>query len=330
MVKRERYRGEDCLVLENEALRVVILPGRGGNIASFYDKEIKRELLHECAQNPLPPVPQNLFFEDGSCAGIDDMFPNIAAVVYQDAPFEGQNLPDHGEVWFSPMCCIAEDGAVTLELMGCCLPFRYQKRFSVEGRKLQIQYEVVNVAEAPFHYIWAAHPLFAADREMQLCLPEEDAGVFDFVICSDPSLLDNKFTWPSLISENGQTRDVSHMGELYGLSGKVVNSVPMKAGWCALWDERDRYGIEMQYDAKMLPFLQFWFDLKNTCVAAPEPSTQRSGRLHERDIHDTGFLLPSQRHSWWVEYTVGTAIPDQKNKLQFEHKADKELRHGGA
>lgn len=74
-----RYKQAPCLRLENEALRLLVLPGRGGNIASLFDKRADRELLYQRPGDVLRPVPRGLRFEDAECAGIDDMFPNAAA-----------------------------------------------------------------------------------------------------------------------------------------------------------------------------------------------------------------------------------------------------------
>lgn len=78
-----RYKQAPCLRLENEALRLLVLPGRGGNIASLFDKRADRELLYQRPGDVLRPVPRGLRFEDAECAGIDDMFPNAAAAAVE-------------------------------------------------------------------------------------------------------------------------------------------------------------------------------------------------------------------------------------------------------
>lgn len=77
MITKTRWKNLDALSLENDALRVIVLPALGGKLASVFHKKKNFELA---AQNQeafcrLPHVGNDFSKYDAS--GLDDAFPSI-------------------------------------------------------------------------------------------------------------------------------------------------------------------------------------------------------------------------------------------------------------
>ena len=85
-----RYKQAPCLRLENEALRLLVLPGRGGNIASLFDKRADRELLYQRPGDVLRPVP-------GSAMYLGD---SVQLRIDQDGELAPQARPSDLELGF--------------------------------------------------------------------------------------------------------------------------------------------------------------------------------------------------------------------------------------
>jgi len=84
-------------VLENDLLRIEVLPELCGKIWSIISKPRKRELLrHNPGPTPHRVAPGSSF--DGAFfGGWDEVFPNDAPVTV-----DGIDNPDHGEIWTTP------------------------------------------------------------------------------------------------------------------------------------------------------------------------------------------------------------------------------------
>src|SRR3972149_4618856 len=84
--------------LENDAMRVMIVPQQGGKIGSIFDKRINHEWLIQPTQFPIRTVPYAAPYIDYDMNSWDEMCPTIVTDTYPaDGAFKGNALPDHGE-----------------------------------------------------------------------------------------------------------------------------------------------------------------------------------------------------------------------------------------
>jgi hypothetical protein len=89
-----RVHGLRSAELENDVLRVVVLPEAGAKIWQIHYKPMGADLLWN---NPLQcPAQQPLHtsYDDTWSGGWDELFPNDEA-----GELFHHNLPDHGELW---------------------------------------------------------------------------------------------------------------------------------------------------------------------------------------------------------------------------------------
>ncbi|MDQ6421664.1 hypothetical protein RB620_19750 [Paenibacillus sp. LHD-117] len=158
--------------LESSRLSVTIVPELGSKIVSLRNKETGREWLWSSGK-PLGNQGYASSFGDGDESGWDEMFPGINACSYPNGPWRGAAVPDHGEVWTLPWDAAAQDGSLRCSVEGRQFPYRLEKVISLASENtLRIDYEVTNDSDAPFSFLWAAHPLLRAEAGMKLRVPD--------------------------------------------------------------------------------------------------------------------------------------------------------------
>ena len=305
-----RYKQAPCLRLENEALRLLVLPGRGGNIASLFDKRADRELLYQRPGDVLRPVPRGLRFEGAECAGIDDMFPNAAAAAVETVDGRRVRLPDHGEVWYRTLSARRMEDGVSLQYRSRRFPCFFEKRIRLSGPAVRMDYRVRHTGGPGFPFLWAAHPLFRAEPGMEVLLPGGEAKAD--IACAEGFVPSRVREAPlrNRPLEGGGILDLTRMPPA-GMGCKYVLSRPVSKGWCALWAPKSRYAVEITFPPDRLPFLGIWMDARaggpEEWQIAPEPSTQKSIHLAERSAADTGWVGSGRQSAWWIAFRAGPA-----------------------
>lgn len=96
------YHKEICTKLENEQLSVIIIPSKGGKVASILYKSNNFELLFQNGKDLLIHNSLGDDFAAGDASGFDDAFP---AIEKENVLVNGMNIsyPDHGEIWTADM-----------------------------------------------------------------------------------------------------------------------------------------------------------------------------------------------------------------------------------
>ena len=168
-VYRETYKGIDGWVLESDHVKAVFVE-YGAKMVSLVCKETGKELLWQNRQTESYRIPKYLDdYESGEFSGFDEMFPQIVKCWYDEYPFEGTLLPDHGEVWSLKWDAAVQDDAVIFSVQGVKLPYRLTKKvFFSEDGTLAAQYTAENLSGFDIRYVWAAHPLFVLEDDMKV------------------------------------------------------------------------------------------------------------------------------------------------------------------
>jgi hypothetical protein len=117
-------------------------------------------------------------FVAAGARGWDEMVPCVDASRYPGpGPFEGIELPDHGEAWRLPWTVLDD---ATLECTGRVLPWRLRRRVELGERAVRLTYSYRNDGSSPLLAYWCAHPLFRYESEMQVeagsQVPRPEAG----------------------------------------------------------------------------------------------------------------------------------------------------------
>ena len=303
-----------ALVLENEILRVIVVPSMGAKIVSLFDKRTGVEWLVGPGDRPFRPSTYGATFDQQDMSGWDEMFPTITACLYP-APgaYEGVALPDHGEVWAVPWTWLAGED-LTLSVEGRALPYRLTRRLSLPGpATLRFDFHLVNLGAEPMPYIWAAHPQFACGTAAQVALPPEVTEVYN-VLTEEWGwgAFNATLPWPAAQLPDGAWLRLDAIGppglkrarKFYVLPDQAVGAATLVRRPAGDW-------LRMTWDAAQMPYLGLWVDegaLNAASVAAPEPATGFYDSLalawQKRRVT---VLQPGAEVTWWLTVQLGTS-----------------------
>lgn len=225
--------GLQALVLENEHLRVTVLPELGGKIWSIVAKRHDREMLWHHPHMPPRRAPFGATYDNWFCGGWDDIFPN-------DFPVDigGETWPDHGEIWAMPAhwwfeSSTAHEIVLGFEHRGIVIPTRFQRVLSLRSGEasIRLDYRIVNEGLTPLDLHWKSHPALPLGDGARLHLPirtvidEPGFGeVFGEESCS----------WPHATDANGNPLDLRDLPAPGSGAVQFWYGTDLTAGWAAV------------------------------------------------------------------------------------------------
>ena len=282
------------VILENRALRVVVLPELGGRIWSIVYKPRDRELLWHNPRIPPQKAPFGAPFDNVWCGAWEEMFPTPAPGV-----INGETYPDHGEVWSLAWDATTESQqeSVTLQLR-CETPIsaiRMEKRITLrEGEpRLEVAYSLTNLSQSDFPFLFALHPAFQVTPRSRLDFPPMSVEL-------EPTYpgslvgVQSPFAWP-FATRGGKPVDLrivqpDSSGEVYFFYG-----TNFREGWCAITDTRERLTRGLVFSPEV--FRSCWLfatygGWRNYHVAILEPCTSYPQQIEQAIQKGQASTLP--------------------------------------
>ncbi len=211
-----------AIELNNDSLKLVVIPEIGGKIISLQSQRTGREWLWTNPHLPLAKPPADATdFGAYDSGGWDEIFPTVNPCRVPGSAWGERQFTDHGELWYRSWEVLTmqvnENQSITLRLAvdDLNLPFRFQRTLTLAPGSggLQVDYELTNRSDLPLPYIWAAHPLIAIEPGDEILLPfgttMSSTGSVGLSLASDslPS------TWPRVRLASDQTLDLSQVPE---------------------------------------------------------------------------------------------------------------------
>jgi len=244
--------GQPAVILENAAVRIVVLPGLGGKVLSLVDKRVDIDLLWRNARVPLRPAAFGSGYDDQFLGGWDELYPN-------DAPEElvGEPLPDHGELWAVPWSASvgSTDDTVWLELRvtGTVTGTEVVKRLHLGGGpELTVDYRITNPGRTDQPFLWKSHVAVALHRDTLVDMAAGEVLVDDF---GNPRArpASGRFTWPWLEAD-GQRHDLRTLPDTHerGVS-EFLLATSMEHGACSVTHPTEGTGLQLSWDRRDLP-----------------------------------------------------------------------------
>ena len=160
-IEFSKYKDKSSIVVENGRIRAEFTPDPGGKMVSLIDKNSGYEFL---VQRPGEKYREQAFdglYTEGECSGFDDMFPTIDFCEYENEPWKGTKMADHGEVWSLPWDYQLNSGSLEFQVEGVRFPYRLQKKVAiVDDNVLRLSYTLKNRSGHDFEFLWAGHFMF--------------------------------------------------------------------------------------------------------------------------------------------------------------------------
>ncbi|HVA86239.1 MAG TPA: hypothetical protein VNF73_07995 [Candidatus Saccharimonadales bacterium] len=261
LIRGWSVHGFDAWILENAALRVVVVPELGGKVLELIDKAGDRDLLWHNPRTGPRRAPFGGNFDDWWCGGWDEIFPTGDV-----AHLHGEPLPYMGELWSVPWTVRDEsvsERAVAITTIGhaTIAPARVERRLELRGDEpiLRATYRLANLDLRPLPYLWGIHPAFAASPAHRIDLP---AARMLVGVSSDPSLgtPGETYKWPNLHIP-GTANATRDMRQVQPREAAVFGghwATQLAEGWVALTDTRSRRGIAIVFPSDVFTAVWLW------------------------------------------------------------------------
>lgn len=293
-ITRTTWNGADAVEHLTDEVSVVVLPGRGGKIASL------RAFGHEWLAQPElplgpPPAPGDVFV-DGDMCGWDECAPSVVECTLPGWPDASTDtlLPDHGELWTVPWD-VDPDHLERTIAHGPDSRCAFARTVSLgPGPVVRFDY-AVTAGDVDTPYLWVAHPQLCAPVGSRVVLEREPARVLDVDTGSDAR-------WEQWCSELAQMDTVAA-----GDSRKFYLEPADRVGSAVLM-MADGRTLTMRWDPLLLPYLGVWFDrskYSHEDVVALEPSTGWYDSAERALAADHVLRIPAGgTATWWLEIAL--------------------------
>ncbi|HEX2325408.1 MAG TPA: hypothetical protein VHQ00_08405 [Chloroflexota bacterium] len=250
--------GQRALALEGEAVRLVLLPGVGAKIVSCLDRRTGHEYVWRNPAGRIVPPEYGGAFERYDISGWDECFPGIGRCPYPEAPWQGVEVPDHGEVWTLPWHAEGQGEGLRLWTHGVRFPYTFEKRITPTATGFATHYRVRNRAPFPFRCGWSTHPLFAATPQTRVLVPEGVRVRVEVSFSGRLGPLLSEHAWPRAVDRSGLEVDLSLMGPAGQGEADKLYTTPLPAGWAALHDGASDQWLAFTFDPSDVPLVGFW------------------------------------------------------------------------
>jgi hypothetical protein len=306
----------NAFVLDNDVLRLTIVPELGGKIVSL----IRLESGYECLLQP--PDPRRAYwtrsyggnFEDYETSGFDECAPTVARCLYPEEPFLARQLPDHGDVWCLPSVAeiVGEEIRLTTQMRS--LPLRFSKRIQIQESTVRLDYEATNLSPSPVKFLWSAHPLLRVEPGAEIILPKEVNQVeVEWSKGGRIGESGDKCAWPEGAESSGQKINLSRVVSPNSGTAEKLFSPRLSEGFCGMFLPRVNEGIAFRFEPRIVPYVGIWICqggwpssrvVKDFTVAL-EPCLGRPDSLEEAIRRNECAILGGYGSMrWWMEIEV--------------------------
>jgi len=247
-----KYRDFEVIFLENEHLRVGVLPQIGAKIFQMVDKRLDADLLfhHPRVEERTPVFGANV--DNWWSGGIDDAFPTGHPCLV-----DGEELPFLGELWSMAWDWEqVSSNSVRFTRTGVITPFRMTRTMTLQpgDHFVTINYTLENLGTVAFPYLWGIHPAVPIGRRTRIHVPAS-RGIY-----GDGTGLAG--TDEEVIGPGGEVEWPSpSVGELpIEPSGTWhhVYLTDVEQGWLAVTDEVTTSGFAMTFSREDFPSVHLW------------------------------------------------------------------------
>jgi hypothetical protein len=264
-VRERQVAGWRALTLENEALRVTVLPDKGADIFELVDLRSGVDPLFKAPWGLQPPgsTPREgsgelefLWNYEGTW---QELFPNVN----EPATYCGKTIPFHGEV-ATLAWDVAVESDVALRCSARCriTPFRLQRLMRLDGDRLVLEETVTNESDGAAHFVWGHHCVVGPPFLEAGCRLHVPAGAVETIaeLWEETARLEpaQREAWPRARLRTGGTVDLSIVPGPEEGSHDDVYLDDLEDGWAAVENPRLGLSFRLEWDPAVFRRLIAW------------------------------------------------------------------------
>ncbi len=305
------YKDQNAVTLESNLIKTQFMPEIGSKMCSFIYKPEDVELLIQRENEKYKLEPYDGNYINGECSGFDEMFPSISECYYESYPWKGIKIPDHGELWSIPWEHEIGDSKLVMEAYGVRFSYKIKKSvYFIDENILRIDYELKNLSDFNFDFMWAAHPMFILEEGSEIILPKKVTKIVTTMSYSRRiGEYGDENTWPSFYSKKGKEEKLNIIrpknvkdAEKYFIKDKIPE------GWCALRYSKSNIILALSFPVNKVPYIAIlpneggWNSLYNIFI---EPCTSSFDRLDVAKLRgEYSSVGPKSKYIWHLNLTI--------------------------
>ena len=266
------YRGIEAMFLENRHLRILLLPGKGGDILEFRDKRVDVDVLYHAEHNWQMPADRSVPAVDATA--FHDVYPggwnvNLPVAGYTD-DFGGTPYGLHGEAALIPWeaTVVRDDDeavVVRLETEFVRYPFSVERTLTLpaDESSLHVEESVTNDGGVALEYMWQQHvalgrPLI--DPAARLDVAEATGVVEPYGPDHENARLaaDETFEWPFAPGVDGDEVDLREFPPLDSTIHDLAYATDLADGWYAVTNPDLDLGFGFRFPTDPFECLWYW------------------------------------------------------------------------
>jgi hypothetical protein len=277
----QTLKGMTLIVMENQNIKLSMLPQKGADIYGFVIKALQTDLLWKSPfglRDPAQYVPPGTDtfgnFIELYEGGWQDIFPNGGA----PCRYKGANLGLNAEVCNLPWNYrILDPGPASVKILFETItyqtPFRLKKTVTLNGGEpwVTIDETITNEGMETMDYMWGQHVAFDGKTlrsgnwhlEIPCSSMETNATSIHEADKKAPGNRINRFPtngvfqWPSALDVDGNKADVSRFPRKE-VSCDILYLQNLDTGWFALVNEKQNLAFAMTWPLEVFPYVWCW------------------------------------------------------------------------
>ena len=292
------FKDVSAVNVETQKLIATFLPELGGKFTSLIDKRTNRQLMEQNPGEKYQKLSYAGEYVPAECSAFDDMFPTIDAFRCNQFPWNGAEMPDHGEVCGLPWDYEITGDSLKLSTYGVRFPYRFQKSVGEENGNIKISYKVTNLCPFDFDFVYAAHCMIAGEAGAEVTFPFSHGE-----ICTGIFHEQHEFSYGDKMTWQGCTLPPKGDNRAY----KFFFDKPIPEGWCKCTYEDGSF-VKMVFPEDKLPWMGLWLNtgsFKNMYNIAFEPCSGTHDRPDIARQHGKFSVLPAKgTYEWFLKFEV--------------------------
>src|SRR5579863_7110560 len=242
--------GLASVAMENEFLRLIVLPEAGAKIWQIHYKPLKADLLWNHPSVPPASQPLYAFYDDTWSGGWDELFPNDEA-----GELLGISLPDHGELWTGEWTAQSIEGgdapALHLRFTTPVSHFLVEKTLALRplSAVLKVTYRLTNQGEEQFPFLFKLHPAFAVSANHRIDFPAMTVRrelEFPGTLGAAPPV----FPWPDA-RVGDATLDLRQVPDERSGAVHFFYGTELAGGWCGVTNRATGLAAALRFDPEV-------------------------------------------------------------------------------
>lgn len=262
MIRTSTLHGFQAVWLQNDDLRLVVLPEKGADIPLIFHERSGVQFLMVTPQGLKPPsgLPAHDFLENYE-GGWQELFPNG-----NDAcTVKGVEIPFHGEVALLPWEFeIVDDDQIHLQTACRKTPFLLERWMRLEGAELLVRGRVTNRGAEDWPFTWGQHLVLGGDFLEDGCVLEMPASTIQTpAVLYEPEtarLAEGQIErWPmSRLRQPDQWVDLRQIPGPQARSHDDAYITGFSSGRWLVTNPRLGLRLHMIWDAAVYPWVVLW------------------------------------------------------------------------